>query len=530
MRFKDLTEAEIVSTTKASGPQESPVISKVVSTSITTTSNANTASGEEVVEESAALPENTVEIKFAGGSPCIVRLVHPGDSYGLNMKLANKTNEDIIEFYDGDYVDEFMDQNAGLPLGQFVSRYYVSTIAKRPETRNGINLEGSEEKWRISGSELNKALTELGVYAKEVVEEENDIFKSMPGRKTGLEYTEKKVKEKLDRVTTELDGLNSATFTKIGKKYEELEEIIASTTKKRNDLNDELKQLCSSLFDAEDEYLTRVVETVSLTMTLAKGYSQKSDKIEWEKIATEIMALLEGDLKEKAEKIKEQYTTAGSLEKVNPKFDIKIKKESIGSGFVEKIKSYFNNFLNYINSWGKNYDKKLSAIASKININEVVTEDEVKTNDIVVSFDKYEDGWDAFEIFQNLKDSHNIDYTEMPDKSRTRKWLTVHFPSNLSKEAIAEIKKDIFRKGIYIHKSDKIEEAEAGWGLDHNEEDCVRAIMDQIETSGSVHFIEKIKSIINNECEYYDVTGSNKKAVADQVFDNITMAILRNKN
>lgn len=52
-----------------------------------------------------------------------VRIVKPGDRYGLKDCLVNDKGEELVEFYDSRYMHT--------ERGQFVSRYYLSTLLER---------------------------------------------------------------------------------------------------------------------------------------------------------------------------------------------------------------------------------------------------------------------------------------------------------------------------------------------------------------------------------------------------------------
>lgn len=103
-----------------------------------------------------------------------VRAVLPGGLYGLNHCLTydeNKTDP-LIEFYD---MDSEAAKEARLSInktaaylaeeyGQFVSRYYLSTLMKNRTIGGecpGINLDGGVDRWEVSGQFVNEALSEL---------------------------------------------------------------------------------------------------------------------------------------------------------------------------------------------------------------------------------------------------------------------------------------------------------------------------------------------------------------------------------
>ncbi|MBW2672457.1 MAG: hypothetical protein JRD89_03455 [Deltaproteobacteria bacterium] len=85
--------------------------------------------------------------------PWRVRVVQLGEAYGRDDCLVHEPSEyhrpaedPLVEFYDGSQsVDKFG------PRGQFVSRYYVSTLLKdrRELCNHGLLLYGAVPEWRI---------------------------------------------------------------------------------------------------------------------------------------------------------------------------------------------------------------------------------------------------------------------------------------------------------------------------------------------------------------------------------------------
>lgn len=104
-----------------------------------------------------------------------MRLVNVGDRYGLNMCLTHDAGEQLIEFYDRthafhyDYVGTPEEAKAaGAPcLGQFVTRYRLSTILKSAEKRPSATLmmNGGVPVWHIEYEAVVRGLRDLGVLA-----------------------------------------------------------------------------------------------------------------------------------------------------------------------------------------------------------------------------------------------------------------------------------------------------------------------------------------------------------------------------
>jgi len=71
-----------------------------------------------------------------------VRLVKQGEKYGLERCLTHDKTDPLVEFYDARYVKGFE------PLGQFVSRYYLSTLLER-NNDYGLCLDGGVPNWYV---------------------------------------------------------------------------------------------------------------------------------------------------------------------------------------------------------------------------------------------------------------------------------------------------------------------------------------------------------------------------------------------
>lgn len=74
-----------------------------------------------------------------------VRIVRKGDHYGLDFCLTHSKDEPLVEFYDARYPHT--------EFGQFVTRYYVSTILERE--RNGLCLDGGIPEWSVSANDMD---------------------------------------------------------------------------------------------------------------------------------------------------------------------------------------------------------------------------------------------------------------------------------------------------------------------------------------------------------------------------------------
>lgn len=108
-----------------------------------------------------------------------VHLIHEGERYGATDSLVYG---DEIQSWDGKHVNDCQEHGHGLPLvefydmaqdsakfpeGQFVSRYYMSTLLGMDDPRDSIEhmqafgLEGSVPDWTLRGDDLKEVYSFL---------------------------------------------------------------------------------------------------------------------------------------------------------------------------------------------------------------------------------------------------------------------------------------------------------------------------------------------------------------------------------
>jgi len=189
-------------------------------------------------------------------------------------------------------------------------------------------------------------------------------------RRSDLTYIEKEAAKKLDKVIVELKGNESAVLTKLAARYDRLVKAIKVMTEKRAELNADIKLRVETLFAAEDVVLTRVIDTVSFTMTVSKT-SKQEDKItiDYKAIAEELAKLIPDELQAKVDEIAAAYTTIQKQEDKSPALSVKSK---VAEGLLADIKvnvvAALKNAIKSIASWAKKYDKKLNALKKMANV------------------------------------------------------------------------------------------------------------------------------------------------------------------
>ena len=188
-------------------------------------------------------------------------------------------------------------------------------------------------------------------------------------RNPKLTYTEKHVKKVLDRVTVELAGSESGVMSRLTTRYSRLDKAAKLMQEKRNQLNEDMKQVVESLFDAEDEVLTRVVDTVSYTITLSKAEKAESKapkkSVDYAAIVKELGEMIP-ELQAKIEEITEKYTEIIQPKDTPVKLIVKSKLDEGLTAFARGLVKSFREMLKSIKSWGKGYDKRLNSLKAKI--------------------------------------------------------------------------------------------------------------------------------------------------------------------
>lgn len=97
---------------------------------------------------------NVCVVVASHGVPYLIRRVEKGETFGLDFCLTHDQEDPFIEFYDA--------RHRHGPFGQFVSRYYLSTLKESSHSHYlGINLHGGEDDWKIDGKAYQFAMKQL---------------------------------------------------------------------------------------------------------------------------------------------------------------------------------------------------------------------------------------------------------------------------------------------------------------------------------------------------------------------------------
>ena len=187
-----------------------------------------------------------------------------------------------------------------------------------------------------------------------------DLFEA---RQPDLTYTEKQVKGQVDRVIVELNAKRSEKFTKLGSRYKMIKEQLEELDDKMKALNAEIKDQFTDYFDAEDEVLTRVIETVSLTLTLTKRSVTTKSEIDYKAVVEGLLEMVP----ELSDKINDLINvhTAVSERVTQSKLNEPKLKEGVADIWM-KIKGFLKSFASKITSWAKGYDQRLKKLQAQL--------------------------------------------------------------------------------------------------------------------------------------------------------------------
>lgn len=177
-----------------------------------------------------------------------------------------------------------------------------------------------------------------------------------------LKYSNKEVKGKIDRVIVSLESHQSGAFTRLAKKYRNIKRATEILQEKQNGLNAQIKDKALELFNAEDEIYTRMVDTVSMTMTISKKTVTTTTKVDYEAILAQL-AEMTPELEEKIKELTKAFTSSKSVEK-SPSLRTDL-KEGVGD-WIKQLKFITQAALKSIKNWGKNYDRKLKQLEKMI--------------------------------------------------------------------------------------------------------------------------------------------------------------------
>lgn len=160
--------------------------------------------------------------------------------------------------------------------------------------------------------------------------------------------------EMSDKVVAELKSHNSAMYTRLANKVEEMDRLSDEIKNIKAEIKTMVKQNIADLFAAEHVTKTRIVDTVSFIMTLSKD-PKPTETYQYAKIIEALSEHLTPELIMILEDIKSKYKTVTQKE---PSLKVQ-RKEDLKESYLDKIKGHLRKFRTFVESWATGYDKKL---------------------------------------------------------------------------------------------------------------------------------------------------------------------------
>ena len=180
-----------------------------------------------------------------------------------------------------------------------------------------------------------------------------------------------------DKVIARLAKDTSGKYTRLAHRYVKITNAKKHIDMLRNTLNDEMRDAIESMFPVADDILTRVIETKSLVIKLAKAEDEYSfEELDSEAYIKELEELVKGLDKNLDDIKKKCMTTKTVAEKKAKLLTPKIKLENRAmfesiiqenlTDFLDQVKIWAGRFTNTIRKWLKEYDKQFDELDRRI--------------------------------------------------------------------------------------------------------------------------------------------------------------------
>lgn len=178
--------------------------------------------------------------------------------------------------------------------------------------------------------------------------------------------------EEFTKITAKISGRTSEFFTKLAKKFMEIDMLNKQIGILRDEANEEAKTAIEGLFDAEDEIYTRYVDTVSLSITMSKAIEQSTSQtstLNVDGFLEDLMILVDGDLRPAVEKLLANHTKVANKVRVAQKGRVSVKLPIVeADGVMDLVAQFVSKFTGKIMKFVSGYDRKLDNIAAKYNL------------------------------------------------------------------------------------------------------------------------------------------------------------------
>lgn len=175
-----------------------------------------------------------------------------------------------------------------------------------------------------------------------------------------------------DSVTATLSGNRSGVFTRMARQFKILDMLAKRTKERRDRLNEDARNAVKELFDAEDAALTRYVDTISLSITLAKDTKEETtdeSKFDVEGFMNELYNTVNSDLIPVLKALEERYTIIEQKTRKGSEGAIKaIKlKEEYSDTLLDNLSKFANQFKDVVLTRLEQFDDAVNDIKEKYN-------------------------------------------------------------------------------------------------------------------------------------------------------------------
>lgn len=175
-----------------------------------------------------------------------------------------------------------------------------------------------------------------------------DLFENQRPVNPNISYIE----DTAERVVAQLKSYNSAEYTRLANRVEEISQLEAEIKQAKEDVKSMAREHVAALFTADDIAKTRVVDTVSFILTLSKD-PKPTESYQHAKIIGELTNHLTPELIAILEEIKSRYKTVTPKE---PSLKISRKEPE---QLDESLAGHFGKLLAVVKRWAAGYDDRL---------------------------------------------------------------------------------------------------------------------------------------------------------------------------
>ena len=165
------------------------------------------------------------------------------------------------------------------------------------------------------------------------------------------------------KVIAKLTSYDSAPFTRLARNVQRIKELEDEISVVREAVKADTRDHVQSLFKAEDAIKTRIVQTVSLIVTLTKD-PKPAETVKYAEVVKEISKELTPELISKLQELIKQYTTVQKAKP--PALSVKPLKENVITDFWKSMKDKLKGYFESVKSWASGYDKKLAKIKAML--------------------------------------------------------------------------------------------------------------------------------------------------------------------